>query len=50
MRIMAGRAQTFEGVYLAWQFEQEMGRQRKTKQARVKGLKTSRSQLDRATT
>jgi antitoxin HicB len=32
---------------LAWQFEQEMGRQQKTKQAMAKELKTSRSQLDR---
>lgn len=32
---------------LAWQLEQEMGRQRKTKQAMAKELKTSRSQLDR---
>src|SRR5487761_1417073 len=32
---------------LAWQFEQEMGRQRKTKQAMARELKTSRSQLDR---
>ncbi len=32
---------------LAWQFEQEMGRQQKTKQAMARELKTSRSQLDR---
>ena len=32
---------------LAWQFEQEMGRQNKTKRAMAKELKTSRSQLDR---
>src|ERR1700691_4690506 len=32
---------------LAWQFEQEMKRQRKTKRAMAKELKTSRSQLDR---
>jgi len=32
---------------LAWQFEQEMERQHKTKQAMAKELKTSRSQLDR---
>jgi antitoxin HicB len=32
---------------LAWQFEQEMGRQKKTKRAMAKELKTSRSQLDR---
>lgn len=32
---------------LAWQFEQEMGRQHKTKQAMARELKTSRSQLDR---
>jgi antitoxin HicB len=32
---------------LAWQFEQEMGRQQKTKKAMAKELKTSRSQLDR---
>ena len=32
---------------LAWQFEQEMERQQKTKQAMAKELKTSRSQLDR---
>jgi antitoxin HicB len=32
---------------LAWQFEQEMERQQKTKRAMAKELKTSRSQLDR---
>jgi len=32
---------------LAWQFEQEMAKQQKTKQAMAKELKTSRSQLDR---
>jgi len=32
---------------LAWQLEQEMKRQRKTKQALAKELRTSRSQLDR---
>ena len=32
---------------LAWQFEQEMKKQRKTKQGMAKALKTSRSQLDR---
>lgn len=32
---------------LAWQFEQEMIRQQKTKQAMARELKTSRSQLDR---
>ncbi len=32
---------------LAWQFEQEMKRQNKTKRAMAKELKTSRSQLDR---
>lgn len=32
---------------LAWQFEQEMIRQHKTKQSMAKELKTSRSQLDR---
>ena len=32
---------------LAWQFEQEMARQQKTKQAMATELKTSRSQLDR---
>jgi antitoxin HicB len=32
---------------LAWQFEQEMERQQKTKQAMARELKTSRSQLDR---
>ena len=32
---------------LAWQFEQEMEKQRKTKQGMAKELKTSRSQLDR---
>jgi hypothetical protein len=32
---------------LAWQFQQEMKKQRKTKQAMAKDLKTSRSQLDR---
>jgi antitoxin HicB len=32
---------------LAWQFEQEMERQHKTKRAMAKELKTSRSQLDR---
>ena len=32
---------------LAWQFEQEMSRQQKTKQAMARELKTSRSQLDR---
>lgn len=32
---------------LAWQFEQEMERQNKTKRAMAKELKTSRSQLDR---
>jgi hypothetical protein len=32
---------------LAWQLEQEMNRQRKTKQAMAKQLRTSRSQLDR---
>ena len=32
---------------LAWQLEQEMKRQRKTKQAMAKQLRTSRSQLDR---
>jgi len=32
---------------LAWQLEQEMRRQRKTKQAMAQELQTSRSQLDR---
>jgi antitoxin HicB len=32
---------------LAWQFEQEMERQQKTKRAMAKELNTSRSQLDR---
>jgi hypothetical protein len=32
---------------LAWQFEQEMSRQQKTKKAMAAELKTSRSQLDR---
>ena len=32
---------------LAWQFEQEMIRQQKTKRAMATELKTSRSQLDR---
>jgi antitoxin HicB len=32
---------------LAWQFEQEMERQHKTKRAMAAELKTSRSQLDR---
>lgn len=32
---------------LAWQFEQEMARQKKTKRAMAAELKTSRSQLDR---
>src|ERR1700727_537528 len=32
---------------LAWQFEQEMTRQQKTKKAMAAELKTSRSQLDR---
>jgi hypothetical protein len=32
---------------LAWQFEQEMTRQQKTKRAMAVELKTSRSQLDR---
>ena len=32
---------------LAWQFAQEMAKQRKTKQGMAKKLKTSRSQLDR---
>jgi hypothetical protein len=32
---------------LAWQFEQEMNRQQKTKKAMAAELKTSRSQLDR---
>jgi antitoxin HicB len=32
---------------LAWQFEQEMIRQQKTKRAMAAELKTSRSQLDR---
>lgn len=32
---------------LAWQFEQEMSRQQKTKRAMATELKTSRSQLDR---
>jgi antitoxin HicB len=32
---------------LAWQLEQEMSRQRKTKKAMAAELKTSRSQLDR---
>ena len=32
---------------LAWQFEQEMTRQQKTKRAMAAELKTSRSQLDR---
>ena len=32
---------------LAWQFEQEMEKQQKTKQGMAKDLKTSRSQLDR---
>jgi antitoxin HicB len=32
---------------LAWQFEQEMIRQQKTKRAMAEQLKTSRSQLDR---
>jgi antitoxin HicB len=32
---------------LAWQLEQEMRRQQKTKQAMAKQLRTSRSQLDR---
>ena len=32
---------------LAWQFEQEMAKQQKTKQGMARELKTSRSQLDR---
>ena len=32
---------------LAWQFEQEMEKQQKTKQRMAQELKTSRSQLDR---
>jgi antitoxin HicB len=32
---------------LAWQFRQEMEKQKKTKQGMAKELKTSRSQLDR---
>jgi len=32
---------------LAWQLEEEMKRQRKTKQAMARQLRTSRSQLDR---
>ena len=32
---------------LAWQFEQEMVKQQKTKQSMAKELRTSRSQLDR---
>ena len=32
---------------LAWQLEQEMRKQRKTKQAMARELRTSRSQLDR---
>ena len=32
---------------LAWQFEQEMEKQRKTKQGMARELRTSRSQLDR---
>jgi hypothetical protein len=32
---------------LAWQFEQAMQKQQKTKQAMAKQLRTSRSQLDR---
>jgi hypothetical protein len=32
---------------LAWQFQQEMEKQQKTKQGMAKELKTSRSQLDR---
>ena len=32
---------------LAWQFEQEMARQHKTKRAMAEELRTSRSQLDR---
>ncbi len=32
---------------LAWQFEQEMEKQHKTKQGMARELKTSRSQLDR---
>lgn len=32
---------------LAWQFEQEMTRQQKSKQSMARELKTSRSQLDR---
>jgi len=32
---------------LAWQFEQEMLKQKKTKQGMAKELRTSRSQLDR---
>jgi len=32
---------------LAWQLEQEMRRQQKTKQAMARQLRTSRSQLDR---
>ena len=32
---------------LAWQFEQAMQKQKKTKQAMAKQLRTSRSQLDR---
>jgi antitoxin HicB len=32
---------------LAWQLEREMKRQRKTKQAMARELRTSRSQLDR---
>ena len=32
---------------LAWQFEQEMLKQQKTKQSMAKELRTSRSQLDR---
>lgn len=32
---------------LAWQFQQEMSRQQKTKQSMARELRTSRSQLDR---
>ncbi len=32
---------------LAWQFEQEMARQKKTKSGMAQAMKTSRSQLDR---
>jgi antitoxin HicB len=46
-----GIREEVEGVaikrILAWQLEQEMKRQQKTKQAMAKQLRTSRSQLDR---